>query len=53
MIQMNDIKLYLINSTVFAISMSDTIVDLLRITLLVVTIIYTILKIRKIYGKKN
>lgn len=50
---MNDIKLYLINSAAFAISMADWIVDLLRVTLLVVTIVYTILKIIKINGKKN
>lgn len=53
MVQMNDIKLYLMNSAAFAISMADWIVDLLRITLLVVTIVYTILKIKKINGKKN
>jgi len=53
MIQMNDIKLYLMNTAAFAISMADWIVDLLRITLLVVTIVYTILKIKKINGKKN
>lgn len=53
MVQMNDIKLYLMNSAAFAISMADWIVDLLRITLLVVTIVYTILKIKNINGKKN
>tara|TARA_R100001460_G_scaffold8286_1_gene20607 strand:- start:28 stop:189 length:162 start_codon:yes stop_codon:yes gene_type:complete len=53
MVQMNDIKLYLMNSAAFAISMADWIVDLLRITLLVVTIVYTVLKIKKINGKKN
>ena len=53
MVQMNDIKLYLMNSAAFAISMADWIVDLLRITLLVATIVYTILKIKKINGKKN
>jgi len=53
MAQMNDIKLYIINSIVFAVSMADWIVDLLRITLLVVTIVYTIKKIKGINGNKN
>ena len=52
MIQMNDIKLYLMNSAAFAISMADWVVDLLRITLLVVTIVYTILKIKNQWQKK-
>ncbi len=51
--EMNDFKIYIMNTTAIAVSMTDHIVDILRIGLLVLTIIYTILKIRKINGKKN
>ncbi|QDP63503.1 MAG: hypothetical protein Tp139SUR460282_38 [Prokaryotic dsDNA virus sp.] len=49
----NDLKIYIMNTTAIAVSMADYIVDILRIGLLVLTIVYTILKIRKINGKKN
>lgn len=47
----SDLKLYVFNLAAVAVSLSDTITDLLRISLLILTIIYTILKIRKLYGK--
>lgn len=47
----SDLKLYVFNIGAVAVSLSDTITDVLRISLLILTIIYTILKIRKLYGK--
>lgn len=47
----SDLKLYVFNLLAVAVSMSETITDVLRISLLILTIVYTILKIRKLYGK--
>jgi hypothetical protein len=48
---LSDLKLYVFNIAAVAVSLSDTITDVLRISLLILTIVYTILKIRKLYGK--
>jgi flagellar biogenesis protein FliO len=50
---MSDIKLYVINTTALAFSFADYVVDILRIILLVVTIVYTIKKIQNTNGNKN
>ena len=46
-----DLKLYVFNIGAVAVSISNNITDTLRISLLILTIIYTILKIKKLYGK--
>tara|TARA_R100001509_G_C4861675_1_gene213603 strand:+ start:463 stop:618 length:156 start_codon:yes stop_codon:yes gene_type:complete len=50
---MNDVKLYVMNTGALAFSFSDYVVDILRIILLLVTIVYTIKKTLSIHGKKN
>lgn len=48
---LGDLKLYVFNIGAVAVSISNSITDTLRISLLILTIIYTILKIKKLYGK--
>ena len=50
---LSDLKLYVFNLGAVAVSISEGITDILRISLLILTIIYTILKIKNINGKKN